>query len=77
MNEIIEINGSLLRAKRKQVKMTQDQIAQRLSMTAGGFSHRETGQTPFAPWEIVAIAKILKLSIKDINDIWFGGKLPL
>ena len=74
---MIEINGELLRAKRKQAQFTQGQIGQKLSMSAVGFSHRETGMTPFAPWEIVVTAKALKLTINDINDIWFGGKLPL
>lgn len=52
-------------------------IAERLSLTRAGFRKKELGKTEFTATEIQILAKILGLSVKQREKIFFAGKVDL
>jgi transcriptional regulator with XRE-family HTH domain len=71
------INTDLLKAKRRGAGISQEQFGEILHFSQNAYFRREIGTVPFTPEEIIVTAKALKLSLIDINNIWFGGELPI
>lgn len=65
-----------IRGARCARKYSQKHMANALGISAASYQKREAGAVPFSDEEKIAIAKIFDLSIDQINEIFFDGKLP-
>lgn len=68
-------NGLELKAARVKKGYNQSKVAKHLKMTVKTYSRKENGKAPFTPNEIVVLAELLDLDLKEVNTIFFGGKL--
>ncbi len=68
----LEIKGA-----RARLGYTQQFMADQLGISAGSYSAKERGDTKFADNEKVQVAKLLKLSLSEMNDFLFDGVLPI
>lgn len=66
------MNIELLRKKRKELGITQEDIAKKLNIARTNYTKRECGYCPFTLSDIREIRKILKLSNKETIEIFFS-----
>ena len=64
-----------LKGFRASVGMTQPQVAKQLNMTTKSYNHKENAKTRFYIEEVSKIAKIMEMTLEDVNEIFFAGKL--
>jgi transcriptional regulator with XRE-family HTH domain len=64
-----------LKGIRRKQSISQEQIAEVLGIDQTAYSSRESGRTGFKLEEIPLVAKALKLSINDVNRIFFKSSL--
>lgn len=69
------MNRKALKSKRVLRGISQAEIAEGLGISLTSYNKKETGKIEFKRDEIEKIAKILKLSISDVNEIFFDRKL--
>lgn len=77
VSEVMKINGNLLKSKRALYDLTQKNIAETIGTTEKTYNHKEQGKVDFKPNEIISISNKLKLTLEDINQIFFDGNLPI
>lgn len=73
--EVIKINIKTLKSKRVLIGLRQKDVAIQLNISEKTYCFKENGKTDFTRDEIDKIAKILKLNINDINNIFFDNKI--
>ena len=65
-----------IKAKRILKGFTQSQIAEVMSMKKQTYQLKERGISSFSDPEKVDLAIALDLTLQDVNDIFFDGRLP-
>ena len=65
-----------IRGARSAVGFSQKQMADALGISESSYQKKEAGDIRFSDSEKVAVAKILGLSMDQVNQIFFGGELP-
>ncbi len=68
----LEIKGA-----RTRLGYTQRDMAEMLGLTEGSYQKRESGAVEFKHEEVIRLAEILHLTIRQVNDFIFDGKLPV
>ena len=66
----LEIKGA-----RTRLGYTQEQMAEKLDMSVYSYRKKESGEIKFTEKEKFALAKILELSLGQLNDYLFDGQL--
>lgn len=62
MDDLLKGMGSRLTARRKQLRLTQEELAERADMTTQTISTAETGRKALRPANIVKLCKALEIS---------------
>ena len=71
------MNVRKLKAKRVEIGLSQKDLAKVLGISTKTMCIKECdNRNRFTIDEIITIAREFRLSLKDINDIFFDGKLP-
>lgn len=71
------MNVRKLKAKRVEFGLSQKDLAKVLGISTKTMCIKECdNRNRFTIDEIITIAREFRLSLKDINDIFFDGKLP-
>ena len=69
------MNSRELKAARVKKDYNQSEVAEYLNIALKTYSRKETGKVPFTPEEIVRLANLLDLSLKEIDVIFFDSRL--
>lgn len=72
-----EKNPRWIRGARSAFGYSQKQMADALGISESSYRKKESGDVRFSDQEKVAVAKIFGLSAEQINQIFFGGELPI
>lgn len=75
--ESFEKNPRWIRGARSAFGYSQKQMADALGISESSYRKKECGDVRFSDQEKVAVAKIFGLSADQINQIFFGGELPI
>ncbi len=70
-----KINTSKLRAKRAENGYSMLELANKINRTAKSYENKEKGVTEFTRDEIQELIVILKLSVKEVYEIFFASQL--
>lgn len=70
-----KINTAKLRGIRAERYFSMRETAEKLGITAKSYEHKEKGVTEFTRAEILKLIDILKLSVKDVYEIFFASEL--
>ena len=65
-----------IRGARNAFGFSQKQMADALGISVSSYQKKEAGDIRFSDGEKVMVAKILGLSMDQVNQIFFGGELP-
>lgn len=65
------IDSNKIRGKIREASLTQESVAKALEINASTLYRKLDGQSPFTVGEVNKLAKLLNLSTKDIEDIFF------
>lgn len=65
-----------IRGARSAFGFSQKQMADALGISESSYQKKEAGDIQFSDGEKVMVAKILGLSMDQVNQIFFGGELP-
>ena len=65
-----------IRGARSAFGFSQKQMADALGISESSYQKKEAGDIRFSDGEKVMVAKILGLSMDQVNQIFFGGELP-
>lgn len=68
-------NTRLLKSHRIKWGMSQYNISKILGRSPKAYNHKENAKANFDVNEIITIANELKLTLDEVNDIFFDGKL--
>lgn len=68
---------NLLKSKRALNGFTQESMAKEIGISTKTYNRKELKISEFTISEVINISKLLKLSPKDINLIFFNGNLPI
>jgi len=68
---------NLLKSKRTLNGFTQEGIAKKIGISTKTYNRKELKMSEFTIGEVINISKLLKLSPKDINLIFFDDNLPI
>ncbi len=68
---------NLLKSKRTLNGFTQESMAKNIGISTKTYNRKELKMSDFTIGEVINISKLLKLSPKDINLIFFDGNLPI
>lgn len=71
----LKTNTNLLKAKRTEYGYNQENMSDFLDITSISYGLKERGEYEFTQTEIVIIGIVLKLSLKEINAIFFDNKI--
>lgn len=63
-------------ARRAKNKSRAD-MARVIRKTVNSYNKKERGEVDFSDKEKIAVAKVLSLSLEQVNEIFFDGKLPI
>jgi transcriptional regulator with XRE-family HTH domain len=69
------INTAKLRAKRVENGYSMESLSKKIGRTAKAYENKEKGITEFTRYEIFQLIAILKLSVKDVFEIFFASEL--
>lgn len=69
------MNTNKLKGIRVSQGYTQEEISIKLGMAIKTYNRKEQGIVEFNRNEISKISEVLKLTLDDVNTIFFGGKL--
>ncbi len=71
------MNVRRLKAKRVEMNVLQRDLAGRLGLTEKAMSQKECSErNRFKADEMLEIARALKMSLSEFNEIFFDGNLP-
>lgn len=70
------MDSKILKSKRILIGMTQKELAQSIGISEKSYNHKEQNKIEFKLNEIIIIAKELKLSLIEVNKIFFDNNLP-
>ncbi len=77
MNNILENVGHKIKKLREFKDLSQGYIAQELGVSQAQYSRLEKGESKLKEEQLEKIAKILKTTVKEIQDFeFYGDKLP-
>lgn len=65
-----------IKAIRTRLGFTQGYVADQLGINVAAYRSKENGRVRFSDTELTALAKVLQLSLAQLNDFFFDGKLP-
>ncbi len=65
-----------LKAARVRCGISQQEMAKKLGISTAAYSYKENGKYPFTLEEVPAVAKILGLTMEQVNDYLFDSRLP-
>ncbi|WP_300346216.1 helix-turn-helix domain-containing protein [uncultured Oscillibacter sp.] len=79
MDELIQSMGERLTKRRKQLRLTQEELAERAEMTTQTISTAETGRKALRPQNIVKLCRTLEISADYLlfGEISNGDVAPL
>ena len=79
MDELLQSMGERLMRRRKQLRLTQEELAERADMTTQTISTAETGRKALRPHNIVKLCRTLEISADYLlfGEISGGDTLPL
>lgn len=70
-----KINTAKLRAKRVENGYSMENLAKKIGRTSKAYENKEKGITEFTRSEISDLIVILKLSVKEVFEIFFASQL--
>lgn len=70
-----KINTAKLRAKRVENGYSMDRLSEKIGRTSKAYENKEKGITEFTRNEIEQLIEILKLSVKEVFEIFFASQL--
>ena len=70
-----KINTAKLRAKRVENGYSMNTLAEKIGRTPKSYENKEKGITEFTRSEISQLIVILKLSVKEVFEIFFASQL--
>ena len=70
-----KINTAKLRAKRVENGYSMESLAKKIGRTSKAYENKEKGITEFTRSEILNLIVILKLSVKEVFEIFFASEL--
>jgi transcriptional regulator with XRE-family HTH domain len=71
------LNRKKLKGVRVEKDFTQKSISTELGMGIISYHRKELGQREFTRTEIEKTAKVLELTLQDVNEIFFDNNLPI
>lgn len=71
------MNRLEIKAQRTRLGYTQQEVAERMGMKLRTYQSKECGYSKFREDEKLALARVLELTIYQVNDFLFDGKLPI
>ncbi len=79
MDELLQNMGERLMQRRKQLRLTQEEVAERADMTTQTISTAETGRKALRPHNIIKLCRALEISADYLlfDEISSGNTLPL
>lgn len=66
-----------IKAARVRLRLSQKAVADRLGVSVTAYRHKESGTVRFTDPEKLALVETLHLSMRQFNDYFFEGKLPI
>lgn len=69
------MNENLLRGKRAEHSLSQEEIARQLGVSRTTYRFKESGEGDFSGSEIRKLASVLSLNLNEVNAIFFDNKL--
>lgn len=69
------MGANKLKVARVAKNMTQEDVARLLGITLATYNRKELGSVDFKRREVLSLSKVLNLSLKDVNNIFFNGEL--
>lgn len=69
------MGANKLKVARVAKNMTQEDVARLLGITLATYNRKELGNVDFKRREVLSLSKVLNLSLKDVNNIFFNGEL--
>ena len=69
------INTNKLKAVRVELGYTQEDVAKLMGIVPMTYQRKETGKRDFTASELLELSEILKLTLSDINEIFFNNLL--
>lgn len=70
------MNTNLLKSKRVAAGFNQSAAANEVGLGLSRYNLKENGKYPFRLEEISKMAKLYRLTVDDVNAIFFDGELP-
>lgn len=70
-----KINTAKLRAKRVENGYSMNALSEKIGRTSKSYENKEKGITEFTRSEILQLMVILKLSVKEVFEIFFASQL--
>ena len=71
------MNVNLLKSKRILHKKTQKEMSVILGISHKAYNFKESGKYDFKMNEVLLLSHALKLSLNDVNAIFFENSLPI
>ena len=69
------MGSRILKSKRILFNLTQEEIAKELGITVTSYNMKENGKREFTLYEAKKIIDLLKLNLKEVNDIFFNSSI--
>ena len=69
------MGSRILKSKRILFNLTQEEIAKELGITVKSYSLKENSKREFTLYEAKKIIDLLKLNLKEVNDIFFNSSI--
>lgn len=70
------MNSLKLEFARRDKDRSREDMARVIGKSVNGYNKKERGEVAFSDEEKIAVAKDLNLSLEQVNEIFFDGKLP-
>ena len=69
------MGSRILKSKRILFNLTQEEIAKELGITVKSYNLKGNGKREFTLYEAKNIINLLKLNLKEVNDIFFNSSI--
>ena len=69
------MGSRILKSKRILFNLTQEEIAKELGITVKSYNLKENSKREFTLYEPKKIIDLLKLNLKEVNDIFFNSSI--
>ena len=70
------MNSNLLKAKRTAKGLNQTQACTKIGLGLSRYCLKENCNYPFSLREVVAMSEVYDLTLDEVNEIFFDGRLP-